>query len=152
MKVVLVSDGIEKYLLNNYKVDPFKVFNQIRDYLKKYIFISDNNVFDLLSIWIMGTYIFRVFRHYPYVHIQAEKGSGKSFLFDLIKPLCFNGEMYINPTSSTLFRDVDRNSRTLLLDEIEDFKKSNNPGFNDLMGILNSGYAKSGDVTQSQEW
>ena len=143
-------DGIEKYLLKSYNVDPFKVFNEIRDYLKKYILISDKNVFDLLSIWIMGTYIFRVFRHYPYMHIQAEKSSGKSFLFELIKPLCFNGEMYIHPTSSTLFRDVDRNSRTLLLDEIENFKKSNSPGFNDLMGILNSGYAKSGDVPRAR--
>ncbi|HOJ07292.1 MAG: hypothetical protein DAHOPDDO_02131 [Ignavibacteriaceae bacterium] len=143
-------EGVENYLIKNYKVNPFDLFNKIRDYLKKYVFIDNQNVYDLLSIWIIGTYVFRIFRHYPYVHIQAEKGSGKSHLFEIIKPLCFNGAMYVTLTTATLFRDVDRNSRTLLLDEIEDFKKYNKPGFNDLMSILNSGYAKSGDVARSR--
>ncbi|MBV6421637.1 MAG: hypothetical protein DAHOPDDO_02918 [Ignavibacteriaceae bacterium] len=143
-------EGVEDYLLKNYKVSPPDLFNKIRDYLKKYVFIDNQNVFDLLSIWIMGTYVFRIFRHYPYVHIQAEKGSGKSHLFEIIKPLCFNGAMYIAPTASTLFRDVNLNSRTLLLDEIEHFKKNDKTGFNGLMEILNSGYAKSGEVPRSR--
>ncbi len=142
--------GIEDYLLKNYKVNPSDLFNKIRDYLKKYVFIDNQNVFDLLSIWIIGTYVFRIFRHYPYVHIQAEKGSGKTHLFEIIKPLCFNGAMYIAPTASTLFRDVNLNSRTLLLDEIEHFKKNDKTVFNGLMEILNSGYAKSGEVPRSK--
>ncbi len=94
----------------------------------------------------MGTYCFRVFRFYPYIHIQAEKDSGKSLLMEICAPLCFNGQHLVDVTGSTLFRETDVNSSTLLIDEVEYLDKANRASQKELMTILNNGFSKTGVV------
>ena len=80
----------------------------------------------------MGTYVFRIFNYIPYIHLQAAWGSGKSLLIKVIKPICFNGVAQASQTPAALYREVERNSRTMLLDEVEDLQKTSGSS-----GIIN---------------
>ena len=138
---------IEKHIKGCAKISPSELFNRIRDYIRTYVFINEPSAYDLLSTWVMGTYVFRIFRYYPYIHLQAEKDSGKTILIEVLKRICFNGSDGVDPTGATIFRQVEANSPTLFFDEVEDFKNPK-PSQRNIMSILNAGFSKSGKVSR----
>ena len=138
----------EDYTQRNLTVKAIDVFNSIRSYIRKYIHFTDESLFDLLSLWCMGTYVFSIFRHFPYIHIQAEKNSGKSQLMEVLAAICFNGKYYINPTGPTLFREANRDRPTMFIDESENLaNRTSQPGY---MELLNSGFQKGALVTREK--
>ena len=74
----------------------------------------------------MGTYVFRIFRYFPYIHLHAEKASGKTTLMEILEKICFNGELSSDATGVSLFHEVHTNSSTLFLDESEDLREGQN--------------------------
>jgi hypothetical protein len=115
-----------------------------------------------VSLWIVGTYVFDVFDVTPYLHIKSpEKRSGKSLLLEVLEMLCRRPILASNISPAALYRIVDRGHRsdddvppTLLLDEVDAvFPKgrSNDPQKEDLRGLLNAGYRKSGRVYRSNQ-
>lgn len=141
------TKGIGDFVLKAQRADVSSVYEAIRDHLKKYAFIKNDDVYTVLSLWIMGTYMFRAFRHYPYLHISAEKESGKSHLMELMSRLAFNGRMLVEPSKSSLFREIDLNLSSLFLDEVEGLKTKNKASHTALMSVLNSGYGKTGSIS-----
>jgi hypothetical protein len=83
------GEGILRFLENDESVNPGELFLKIKKYIKRYIFLQDENAYNLLAIWAMGTYVFRIFNYFPYIHLNAEKSSGKTLLMELLAPLCF---------------------------------------------------------------
>ncbi len=142
--------GITDYTLGTKRANPGAIFQSIREHIKKYVFIKNDDVYTVLALWTMGTYVHRIFDYYPYVHISAEKGSGKSKLMTVLHSIAFNGEYYIEPTESVIFRDVHELSRTLFIDEVEHLQSSNRKSYSSLMSILNSGYSKGGSVPRTK--
>lgn len=143
------SSGYKNFVLQHKSIKPSELFTEIKQYIKKYVFLDSDSIYDVLSLWIMGTYVFRIFKYFPYIHLQAEMGSGKSHLMDVIKPICFNGVTQASQTPAALYREVERNSRTLLLDEVEDLQKTS--GLSGAINkVLNSGFQKSGSVARSR--
>ena len=138
---------VEKHIRAYTTVSPSELYDRIRNYIRRYVFFSEPSAYDLLSSWVMGTYVFRIFRYYPYIHLQAEKDSGKTILMDVLERICFNGEDEVNPTGATIFRQVEANSPTLFFDEVEDFKNPK-PSQRNIMSILNAGFSKSGKVSR----
>ena len=140
------NETILKYLNATISVNPIQLFQQIRQYISKYILLKNPNAYSFLTLWVMGTYIFRVFSYFPYVHLKGEKGSGKSKVLEILKPICFNGTSFLNPTPAVIFRFVSLFSPTLFIDEVEKLRKSDRDIFGALMSILNSGFSKTGVV------
>jgi hypothetical protein len=92
----------------------------------------------------MGTYIFRAFRYYPYLHLNAEKGSGKTLLMELMSPVSFNGILLTQPVASTVIKLIDQCSATLFIDEAEGLSERQMGGNSQLKQILKTGFARSG--------
>jgi energy-converting hydrogenase A subunit M len=61
---------------------------------------------------------------------------------EVLSAICFNGQLYTEASEAVLFRDTHANSRTQFLDEVERLWKTTSV----INSILNSGYAKSGNV------
>jgi hypothetical protein len=140
--------GITPYLQDDYSVDPSILYDKINSYIRRYIFLKDPKEYTFLTLWIMGTYIYRLFRYFPYVHLNAEKGSGKSTLMATLQPIAFNGKIIIETTGPALFREVHNNGSTLFIDEAEIFGgKSNRTS--SIRSILNAGFSKMGNVTRA---
>lgn len=142
--------GMQHFILQTKNASPHSLYEKIKAYIKKFVFIKDEDVYTILTLWTMGTYVHRVFAHYPYVHISSEKNSGKSNLMSVMKEIAFNGDMSVESTAAVLLRKVHRSSPTLFLDEVEHLRKRSGGTFRTLLSILNSGYSVTGVVSRSQ--
>lgn len=138
-KCHLSPGGIDKFLIQRYSPKPASVFNSIKKLLADYIYFSKAETYDVITVWIMGTYLFSIFGAYPYLHIQAPKGSGKSTLLQYMEKLCFNGRHWINPSASVVFREIALHKLTALFDEVEGY--GSKASRSDIIQILNSGYS-----------
>lgn len=106
----------------------------IIDLIKKYGDINELYP-PILACWIIGTYIHKNFLSYPYLFLNAMKGSGKSRILKLIMDLSKNGQVNNNMTEAVLFRTKG----TLGIDEFEGVSRK---GIENLRELLNSGYKK----------
>jgi len=129
----------------------FSLFSRIKNYLIRYIFFKNDFHPDLLALWIMGTYVFTVFRYFPYLHIRAEKRSGKTLLMEVMSKIAFNGELVSNISTAVLFRDIQANRLSLFLDEVERMRKVDKEFYGELMRVLNSGFHYLGKVKRVEK-
>ena len=140
----LELDAIEHFIDGSLSVKPDELLEEIRSYIKRFVVLTQQDIYTVLATWVMGTYIFRVFGSFPYIHLQAEKGSGKTRLMDILHPVCFNGEFSSNQTAPVVLRSVNNAACTMFLDEVEHLRKADTAVHGEIMRILNSGYQASG--------
>lgn len=126
-----------------------EVFLPIKNTLEDHIDFNHPLASTLISIWIMGTYIFPLFEAYPYLLISGTRGAGKSKLLEIINILAFNAELTSNASPSSLFRIIESNLCTILIDEGESL--TGNERDKDILYILNAGYKKNGTVTRTNK-
>jgi len=138
--------AIISFLRAERQVDPYRLFSDIRSYIKQYIVLKSPDAYDYLSLWTLGTSVFTCFRYYPYVHLRGEKRSGKTLLLQVLSAISFNGQVSLNPTEAVIFRDVHNNAPTLLLDEVELFRKQDTERYGAIMSVLKAGFAKGAVV------
>jgi len=112
------------------------IYEVIISVLKEYCDLKEE-YYSLISLWIIGTYIHEQFETYPYLFINAMKGSGKTRLLKLIACLSNNGMLVGSLKESVLFRTAK--GRTLCIDEFESIASKENQTLREL---LNACYKK----------
>jgi len=117
----------------------------IIEILKKFLEMEER-YYPIVALWIMGTYAHDEFETYPYLFINAVKGSGKSRLLRLIATLSKNGKLQGSLTESVLFRNAK--GRTFCIDEFEDISSE---GKNALRELLNSAYKKGMSIEREKK-
>lgn len=143
------SKSIQKYLNGSCpKVKIYDVYYNIRKDMKKYIDLPDPNMYDLLTCWAIGTYFHPLFNTYPYIFLNAMKRSGKTKLLTFMSCICFNAKFSLSLTPATLFRLVQGNRCTLLMDEEE---KITSKDIGEIRSMLLAGYKKGIMVPRAQE-
>jgi hypothetical protein len=120
-----------------------KIFEKIKDVLKFYIDAKEEN-YDIIALWIMGTYQHKDFLTYPYLFFNAMKGSGKTRLLKIIKELAREGDMLASLSDAVLFRTTG----TLCIDEFENIRHKDK---NSLRELLNTAYKKGGKVKRMRK-
>lgn len=129
-----ITDDETKILLG-------EIFEDIKYVLKRYIKLKEE-YYNLVAIWIVGTYCIKNFETYPYLFINAQKGSGKTRLLKLIEALVNNGELLVSMREAVLFR-IANDDKTILIDELEGLdRKENAP----LKELLNACYKRGTKV------
>jgi hypothetical protein len=111
-------------------------YEDIIFFLKDYIDMREEN-YPLIALWIIGTYFHKSFTTFPYLFVNAMRGSGKTRLLGIIKELSWNGELLTSIREASLFRSAGNN--TICIDEFEGIMKKENAG---LREILNASYKK----------
>lgn len=124
----------EKAMFNSNLKDCY--YTIVNDILPKYCDLEES-YYPVIALWIMGTYCHDSFKTYPYLFLNATKGSGKSRLLRLISVLSKNGELLGSLTESGLFRGSKGN--TLCIDEFEQIRSDEKSALREL---LNSAYKK----------
>jgi hypothetical protein len=140
----LRHETVIHFFKNGVRIVPDEIFSSIREYIRKHIFFPDPETYDLVTIWVMGTYIYRGFRYYPYLHLNAEKGSGKTLLMELMMPLSFNGVMMSQPVASTVLKLISHSGATLFIDEAEGLSQRKTGGGTQIKQILKTGFGRGG--------
>lgn len=140
------DSAIERMIKEKYKLEDEKekdeessvqlltAYRNIQDILRKYCDLRED-YYNLISLWIVGTYFHNNFPTYPYLQIWAMKSSGKSRLLRLVITLSKEGSLLNSLTEAVLFRTTG----TLGIDEFEGMSRKGNETLKEL---LNSAYKK----------
>ena len=96
------------------KENLLEAYRNILDILKEYLDLK-KEYYNIIALWIIGTYFHNKFPSYPYLFFNAMKGSGKSRTINLITCLSKDGSVQNSMTEAVLFRT----SGTLAIDEFE---------------------------------
>lgn len=143
------KDQLELYLVAqkcalNLREDVYEPLVEKLDKIIDFYNIEDR---DVLALWVIGTYFFPIFQAYPYLIISGPRGSGKTKILDFLNCVSFNSVKLANTSVSALFRIVDSNLCTVLIDEAETLK--NGEESRDLGRILNAGYKSDANVLRT---
>ena len=133
------------YIKNKDNVTAGNIFNELKTILQKYIIFPEKNLYDIISLWIMHTYVYCLFRYVPYIWLNAEAGSGKSTVIDIVKEFAFNGLLNVGSTPAVVYRTIENNGSTLFLDEFENMT-GEDKGL--ILTILNQGFKVGAEVSR----
>ena len=95
----------------------------------------------LLPIWNFHTFMYEEFSHTPYLNLVSPvKGCAKTTLSAAISQVSKNGMLVVNPTGPSIFRTIDQDRPTLIIDEAA-LQKDNS-----LLTIANAGFSRMSGV------
>ena len=117
-------------------------YHEIVKIFKKYMDTSEEN-YKILSLWTLGAFFHKSFVAFPYLFLNAMRGSGKSRLLKLLAYI-LKGTHTTNLTEAVLFRE----NTPIMIDEFENIGRKEKSGLREL---LNLGYKCGGVVKRSRK-
>jgi hypothetical protein len=115
----------------------------IRHILQRYLHLTVHQ-FVAVALWIAHTFLFNRFAITPRLAVESPvRGCGKTTLLNIIKTLAFKTIKSDHVTAAVLFRLIDRDRPTLLLDEADNQDLPNDPT---LRAVINSGHHCDGKI------
>ncbi|MGH2964771.1 MAG: DUF3631 domain-containing protein [Solirubrobacterales bacterium] len=131
-----------------------ELLDEIRTFIRRFVVLptplEDHDVVgDLLAVWTLHTHAFEASWATPYLRItSATPDSGKTLLLEVLASICRLGWHAVNPSVAVLYRKVDRDQPTLLLDEMDNYPMEDR---RDALAVLNPGYKKGAMVPRCSE-
>lgn len=113
-------------------------YELIKHILEHYMDLNEQTR-SIVALWTLGTYFHNNYNTYPYLFVNAMRGSGKTRLLKIIEAFANQGQLVNLITEATMFRTTG----TLLLDEFEGVTRK---GGDTLRELLNSAYKKGTKV------
>ena len=142
------GDIIDRFEKGQIKWPDIKqLYITVRGIYERYMEFSDEMYYDVMTLWVMGTYMFKVFQSYPYLHFNGTKDSGKSQNLRLLKALGFNTHWSGEMTAADMYRHVAGNPGVICIDEAESWKGERAEA---LRAILRSGYSRGMEVSRQR--
>ncbi len=120
--------------------NPYLVYQKIKEKLERLVELEDKADYTLLTAWIIGTYFFPSFGAYPYIHIKAPKGSGKSQCLNFVWNTAFNA-VKARASLPALRDTVDALRGTYLMDQADALHR---PQMEDFLDVLTDSYKRDG--------
>lgn len=109
-------------------------YDLIIETLKLYLDMPEE-YYNIIALWVIGTYIYKNFSAFPYLFFNAMRGSGKSRVLKLITSLAWEGKLLASLTEAVMFRM----NGTLAIDEFEGLGSKEKQSLREL---LNASYKK----------
>ena len=131
-------------------VDGVALMNELSNVYKRFLWLEHPEDYDLAILWAIWTWFAydgaEVCPLFGIVSPEAE--CGKSRVLDLFEKSVKNPEPSVNTTPAALFRIIEQESPTLLLDEAEAsiFPSRKNDRSEEMRGMLNAGHKRNGQV------
>lgn len=125
------------------------VLDRVVKALTYYVVFRDERQADACTLWIAHTYAIGCFDTTPYLHITSpEKRSGKTRLFEVLELLVHMPWRQAQPSEAVVFRKIERDHPTLMLDEVDAVFGKNAKHHEGLRGILNAGHRRGTSVSR----
>lgn len=125
-------------------VDTKQLYSDIKQILSDYYYFKNPLYADIITSYIMMTYVNMIVDNVPYVHIKGKASSGKSLLVDIMYQLCFNAEKFVGANHAHIFRLVHSNRSTLFLNEEESLATMGSTRNAEILPTLKDSYSKTG--------
>jgi hypothetical protein len=92
-----------------------------------------------LTLWVIATHLFSIFDCFPYLAVVSPaRRCGKTRLLEILGLLCAEPERTSNISEAALFRIIEKQKPTLLLDEMEQLREKGDRA-QILRNLLNAG-------------
>ena len=126
-------------------VDGAELLDALSANIRRYVVMSDHAA-DTAALWAVHTHLLDCFGISPRLAITSpEKGCGKTTALDVVSRLVSRPLPTANASAAAIFRVVELQRPTLLIDEADTFLPENE----ELRGILNSGHRQGGSVIRT---
>lgn len=130
---------------DGYKPDPRQTFEKIRGIFLYFMDYGNPACSAFRACWVIGTYMYKVFKFYGYISDVGVKGAAKTKDFIVLAGLSFNGQLETAPTEAVVYREVDATGGALFYDEYDRTKIDENTR-GAINAILRSGFQWDGTV------
>jgi len=120
-----------------------EVYKKVKEALVFHYDFQNPNHARFISLWVLATYYWPVFRVMPYIYFSAPRNTGKSKMLNLLTEMCFEGEFVISPSDSSIFRATGECKSTLLFDEV---RRMSEHAEENLLLMLRGGYKDGASV------
>jgi hypothetical protein len=131
-------------------VDPYSLFDRLRNVYKTHIDYPDDVYYDIVPLYVMGSYVFPMFRATGYIHFNGTRDSGKSQNMLLQSAFGLNTVWASSMTPSSLFRTVAGCPGIICVDEAEAEHWKTEKG-QELRQIILAGYANGSTVARTEK-
>jgi len=136
--------------------DGKELLNKIESQYKKYLQIRNETWYKIHAIWDIGTYFYELFEAYPFLELRGITGTGKTKSMVVSSYMSFNGgQIMVNPSESTLFREKEEVRGTSYFDEAEKlwiYNKSTKQYEGDnRTELINASYTKEAKVPRQEK-
>lgn len=134
--------------LDGEAIDGAEVLDAIAGTLDRYVIFQGDAQRDAVALWVAHTYAIEAAHATPYLTVLSpEKGSGKSRLLEVIEALARLPYHVSNISEAALFRLIERDQPSLLLDEVDRlYSNAKSERAEMLTGILNAGNRRNSKV------
>lgn len=113
---------------------------EIESFVSRFVVVPKKAVL-ALSLWVMGTHCFDLFEVYPYLAVVSPtKRCGKTRLTEVLEFVVSNPFRTVSLSEAALFRLVDAENPTLILDEAEVLRSNKSERSEAIRALLNAGY------------
>jgi Protein of unknown function (DUF3631) len=129
-------------------VDLSDVLDSICGFLQRHIVFSSSAQPIITALWIAHTWTLEAFDCTPYLHVWSpEKRCGKTKLLDCLELLVAKSWRAVSPSEAVLYRKIEADQPTLLLDEVDTvFSGNKNEHKEPLRALLNAGFERKAKV------
>ena len=131
-------------------VEPYESESQLWSEVKQYLYdhIDIPEGYDVLTAWVLASWIPEKWHAVPYLFFYGPAGSGKTWALEVLASIGFRPVMSASATLSTIFRVIDAWHPTLFLDETEAYMRKER---NEIMNLLNAGYRKGFPAMRTED-
>ena len=122
-------------------VDGAALLDEITQTLEQYVVFPVSEEAWTVALWVLHTHVYETFGTTPYLHVKSPtKQAGKSRLFDVLSLLVARPWKVVGATEAVLFRKIERDHPTLLLDEVDSTFGRDPTQTQGIRGVLNAGF------------
>lgn len=129
-------------------IDLAELLEALIAFLRRFVVLSSEAQAVALALWLAHTHALGAADATPYLAVTApDKGCGKTLLLELLELLAARSwKIDGAPTEAVLFRKLDRDRSTLLLDEVDRLFRGGDERTEPLTAILNAGNRRGATV------
>ncbi|MGH9402122.1 MAG: DUF3631 domain-containing protein [Terriglobia bacterium] len=129
------------------KVDFGNALEDIEKFIGQYVILPAQATLTM-SLWVIATYLFDAFDAFPYLALLSPaKRCGKTRTEEVLELVVSKPWRGTTPTEAALFRYIERETPTLLFDEVESLsRRQKSERDQAVLSILNCGYKKGQTV------
>src|ERR1019366_512910 len=129
--------------------DGGQLFGDLHEHLARYVCMGEHEK-TFLALWILHTHALEAAEQTPYVHVSSPAAAcGKSTLITVLQGIVNKGVRVVGASTSFVFRVLDADAPTLLIDEAHRWLRSDSN--NDLHALLHDGYHRGGRIGRVSE-
>lgn len=121
-------------------------------FIRRFVVLTDEQTL-VVALWVLHTHLITEIEQTPYLSITSpESECGESRLFETLELLAARAWMVVSPSDAVAYRQIDSNTPTLLLDEVDTIFGTSARFHEGLRAILDAGHRGGAKVPRAADF